>query len=106
MDGMKERAVAFEQKYAIDEELRFKANAQRNRMIGLWAADRLGKAGEAASEYAKEVVKTSLERGNEEAVIQKIVHDFNNTNVAVNETELRNKMAQLWKESVEQVQNS
>lgn len=106
MDGMKERAGAFEQKYAIDEELRFKANAQRNRMIGLWAADRLGKTGDAASEYAKEVVRASLECGNEESVIQKIVHDFNNTNVAVNETELRNKMAQLLKESVEQVQNS
>lgn len=106
MDGMKERAGAFEQKYAIDEELRFKANAQRNRMIGLWAADRLGKIGDAANEYAKEVVRASMERGNEEAVIQKIVHDFNESNVAINEAELRNKMAQLLKESVERFQNS
>lgn len=106
MDGMKEREGAFEQKYAIDEELRFKANAQRNRMIGLWAADRLGKIGDAANEYAKEVVRASMERGNEEAVIQKIVHDFNESNVAINEAELRNKMAQLLKESVERFQNS
>lgn len=106
MEAMKERAGSFEQKFAIDEELRFKANAQRNRMIGLWAADRLGKTGDAASEYAKEVVRASLERGNEEAVIKKIVHDFNNTNVAINETELRNKMAQLLKESVDQLQKS
>ncbi|WP_295896283.1 DUF1476 domain-containing protein [uncultured Bartonella sp.] len=106
MDGMKERADAFEHKYAIDEELRFKANAQRNRMIGLWAADRLGKTGDAASEYAKEVVRAALNQGSEESVIQKIVHDFNNTNIAINETELRNKMAQLLKESVEHFKNS
>lgn len=106
MDIMKEREDTFEKKYAIDEELRFKAYAQRNRMIGLWAADRLGKTGDAASEYAKEVVRASLECGNEESVIQKIVHDFKNTNVAINETELRNKMAQLLKESFDQIQNS
>lgn len=105
MDIMKEREDTFEKKYAIDEELRFKAYAQCNRMIGLWAADRLGKTGDAASEYAKEVVRASLECGNEESVIQKIVHDFKNTNVAINETELRNKMAQLLKESFDQIQN-
>ena len=106
MDGMKERADAFEQKYMIDEELRFKANAQRNRMIGLWAADRLGKTGEAADEYAKEVVKASFQRGNEEAVIEKIVHDFHATNVAISEADLRKKMAQLLTESLERVRNS
>ncbi|OLY42755.1 DUF1476 domain-containing protein [Bartonella apis] len=106
MDGMKERADAFEQKYMIDEELRFKANALSNRMIGLWAADRLGKTGEAANEYAKEVVNASFQRSNEEAVVQKIVHDFHASNVEIDESKLRNKMAQLLREAIERVKNS
>lgn len=105
MDGMKERGDAFEQKFMLDEELRFKANAQRNRMIGLWAADCLGKTGDAADDYAKDVVKASLQRGSEDDVIAKIMHDFNAANIAINEKELRMKMNQLLKESVEHIQN-
>lgn len=106
MNGMKEREDAFEQKYMLDEELRFKAKAQRNRMIGLWAADRLGKTGDAADSYAKDIVKVSLTRGNEDDVVAKIVHDFTAANIAVDEKELRQKMTQLLLEAVERVQNN
>ncbi|AQT47369.1 DUF1476 domain-containing protein [Bartonella choladocola] len=106
MDGMKERADAFEHKFMIDEELRFKANAQRNRMIGLWAADLLGKTGDAADQYAKEVVKAAFHPDKEQHVIQKIMQDFHATNVSINEADLRKKMAQLLKESIERVHNS
>lgn len=100
MDGMKERQDAFEKKYALDEELRFKADAQRNRMIGLWAADHLGKSGSEAEEYAKEIVKLAFLHGREDDVVEKILHDFNNANKSIDEKELRQTMANLLKESL------
>lgn len=106
MEGMKAREEAFEQKFVLDKELWFKANAQRNHMIGLWAADRLGKNGQAADDYAKNLVNISLLHGNEDDVVAKIIHDFKATNIAIDEKELRLKMAQLLKKSVERIKNS
>ncbi|MHC5307361.1 DUF1476 domain-containing protein [Bartonella sp. LJL80] len=106
MDGMKEREGAFEKKYVLDEEIRFKADAHRNRMIGLWAADRLGKNGDAADAYAKDVVMTALKHGREDDVIAKIVADFTTANLPVDENELREKMAQLMQESLAHFQAS
>lgn len=100
MDGMKEREDAFEKKYVLDEELRFKAEAQRNRMIGLWAADQLGKTGSEAEEYAKEIVKLAFLHGREDDVVERILHDFNNTNKSFDEKQLRQTMANFLKESL------
>ncbi|TIR44824.1 MAG: DUF1476 domain-containing protein, partial [Mesorhizobium sp.] len=61
MSSMKDREEGFERKFVFDEELRFKASARRNRALGLWAAEKLGKSGVDADAYAKEVVRADFE---------------------------------------------
>lgn len=104
MNGMKEREEAFEEKYVLDEELRFKADAQRNRKLGLWAANRLGKSGEEADNYAKEIIWLSIQYGGEDEVIAKIIYDFRAKNISDTEDDVRKKMAQLLQESLLSVQ--
>lgn len=104
MNGMKEREEAFEEKYVLDEELRFKADAQRNRKLGLWAANRLGKSGEDADNYAKEIIWLSIQYGGEDEVIAKIIYDFRAKNISDTEDDVRKKMVQLLQESLLSVQ--
>src|SRR3954471_6491657 len=68
VSGFDKRERAEEGKFALDQELRFKANARRNKLLGLWAAEKLGKSGEAASTYAVEVVKSDFEAPGDEDV--------------------------------------
>ena len=72
MSSMKDREEGFERKFALDEELKFKATARRNRLLGLWVAEKLGKTGADADAYAKEVVKSDVEEAGEEDVFRKI----------------------------------
>ncbi|WP_028233790.1 DUF1476 domain-containing protein, partial [Pseudochrobactrum sp. AO18b] len=76
MSGMDERRNTFENKFAHDEDLRFRAIARRNKMLGLWAAEKLGKTGEDAQAYAGEVVRADFEEAGDEDVIRKITADF------------------------------
>ena len=70
------RENAFENKFAHDEELRFKAVARRNKLLGLWAAELMGITGEAAAEYAKSVVMADFEEPGDEDVIRKVAKDL------------------------------
>lgn len=70
------RENAFENKYAHDEEMMFKAVARRNKLLGLWAADLLGKSGEDAAEYAKSVVLSDFEEAGHEDVVRKVAGDL------------------------------
>jgi hypothetical protein len=74
--GFSERERAFEDKWAHDEELRFKVLARRNHHLGLWAAAERGLQGAAAEAYAQEIVAAELTKGGDEAVFQKIRADF------------------------------
>lgn len=76
MTTFDDRENAYENKFAHDEELRFKAEARCNKMLGLWAAEHLGKSGAAAEEYAKSVVLADFEEAGHDDVIRKVVGDL------------------------------
>jgi hypothetical protein len=103
MTTFDKREEAFEKKFVIDEELKFKAAARRNRLLGLWAADKLGLAGAAAQSYAKEVVATEFEEGGEAAVVAKVMTDLAAKDVSVSAEDVRARMDELMLQAVAQV---
>jgi len=104
MSGMSDREKAFENKFAHDQELRFKAEARRNKLIGLWAAGLLGKADPDA--YAKEVIAADFEEAGDEDVIRKVMGDLAAGGVSITDEELRAKMVDFLGQAIEQVQNT
>lgn len=92
MSTFDDREHTFENKFAHDEEMLFKAQARRNKLLGLWAAGLLGKAGEAAEEYAADVVKSDFKEGGEEDVFVKVSGDLGDK---ADEMTIRAKMAEL-----------
>lgn len=103
MTDMRDREKAFEAKFALDEELRFKAEARRNKLLGLWAAGLLGKSDAAA--YAKEVVAADFEEAGHEDVVRKIRADFEAAGIVQSDEQIRIKMVELLGEAITQVQN-
>ncbi|MGY0573054.1 DUF1476 domain-containing protein [Bradyrhizobium sp. RDM12] len=95
MSEFDKREEAFEKKFALDEEQKFRAEARRNRLLGLWAAEKLGITGEAATAYAKEVVAADFEEAGDGDVLRKVMADFAAKNVAVTEQAIRRKMSEL-----------
>ena len=91
MSTMKDRENAFENKFAHDAEMQFKAEARRNKLLGLWAAELLGKSGEDAAAYAKEVVKADFEEAGDEDVYRKVSGDLGDK---ADEATIRAKMAE------------
>jgi hypothetical protein len=102
MTTFDQREESFEKKFAIDEELKFKAEARRNRLLGLWAAEKLGISGDAASAYAKDVVAADFEEGDMD-VLHKVLMDLTAKDSAVTEAEIRAKMMELLAVAVAQV---
>ncbi|MBB5091231.1 hypothetical protein HNQ68_001755 [Pseudochrobactrum saccharolyticum] len=100
---MDERRNTFENKFAHDEDLRFRAIARRNKMLGLWAAEKLGKTGEDAQAYAGEVVRADFEEAGDEDVIRKITADFSAASVNVSDAELRVQLLDLLEEAAKQI---
>jgi hypothetical protein len=97
------RKTAEEMKYALDQELRFKANARRNKLLGLWAAEKLGKSGEAAATYATEVVKADFEAPGDEDVFRKVRGDFDKAGVAMTDHQIQRQMQELMETAIQQV---
>lgn len=91
MTTFDDRENAFEAKFAHDEEMIFKANARANKKLGLWAAEKLGKTGDEAEAYAKEVILADFEEAGHEDVVRKVVGDLND----VTADEIRAKRAEL-----------
>jgi len=104
--SMKDREDAYENKFAHDEELRFKAEARRNKLLGLWAAEKLGKSGDEAEAYAKEVIIADLEEAGEEDVFRKVRADFDAAGVEQSDHQIRRTMEELMTEAIEQIKNS
>ncbi|MDF1634996.1 DUF1476 domain-containing protein [Mycoplana sp. MJR14] len=104
MTAMQDREKAFEAKFAKDEELRFKAEARRNKLLGLWAGQLLGKSDLEA--YAKEVVAADFEEAGHEDVVRKIKADFEAAGIAKSEDDIRSQMVELLGVAVDQIQNS
>lgn len=101
---MDDRRDAFEKKFAHDEELRFKATARRNKMLGLWAAERLGKADAEAQSYATSVVVADFEEAGDADVIRKVKRDLDAAGKPTSEAEIRAKLDELTAEAVEDIQ--
>jgi hypothetical protein len=92
----------FEKKFSHDEELRFKAIARRNKMLGQWAAEKLGLRGAEAEAYAKEVVMTELAEGDHD-VFKKIRRDFDAKGVAQSDHQIRRTMDELLEQAIAQI---
>lgn len=106
MSSMKDREEGFERKFAHDEELRFKATARRNKQLGLWVAEKLGKTGADADAYAKEVVISDFVEAGDEDVYRKVKADLDAANAGQSEHQIRRKMDELMAVAIEQIKNS
>jgi hypothetical protein len=103
MSTFDKREEGFEKKFAHDEELRFKANARRNKLLGLWAAEKLGLSGAEADGYAKDVVMADFEKSGDDDVFDKIRKDFDAKNVAQSDHQIRRTMDELMQQAIEQI---
>ena len=102
MSTFDDRENAFENKFAHDAEMQFKADARRNKLLGLWAAELMGKSAEEAAEYAKEVIKSDFEEAGHEDVYRKVSGDLGEK---ADEATIRTKMAELMTEAKTQLMN-
>ncbi|WP_028034685.1 DUF1476 domain-containing protein [Chelativorans sp. J32] len=105
MSNMKEREETFERMFVRDEELRFKATARRNKLLGLWAAEKLGKTGDEAQSYAKDVVKADFEEPGDEDVFRKLRRDFDAAGVNETDEAIRLQMLDLMGQAIAQVKS-
>lgn len=103
MTTFDDREAAFEKRFAHDEELRFKASSRRNRLIGLWAAEKLGKTGDDADAYARAVVKADLAHPGDEDVFVKLRGDLP---AEIPDTEIRKQMLDLLARAVQEIETS
>lgn len=100
MSSFDKRQEGFEKKFALDEEQKFKAEARRNKLLGLWAAEKLGKTGDEAAVYAKEVVSADFEEAGDADVLRKVATDLAGK---ATEQEIRAKMDELVAVAVAQI---
>ena len=105
MTTFDKREEGFEKKFAHDEELRFKAHARRDKLLGLWAAEKLGLTGPAADAYAKEVVSADIDAPGEDAVFRKVRGDFDAKGIAQSDHQIRRTMEELMATAVAQIQS-
>jgi len=105
MSGFDDRQKGQEAKFARDGELRFKAEARRNKLLGLWAAEHMGLSAEHAKDYAAEVVAADFEEAGDEDVFRKISADLKAKGASVSDDMIRQKMAELVVVAREQVLN-
>ncbi len=104
MSTFDDREDKFEKKFAHDAALKFKAEARRNKLVGHWAAGLLGKEGDAADAYVKEVIKADLEEAGDDDVFRKIRADFDAAGVDQSDHQIRRHMDECLEEAVKQIQ--
>jgi hypothetical protein len=103
MTTFDKREEGFEKKFALDEEQKFKAEARRNKLLGLWVAEQLGISGEAANAYAKEVVAADFLEAGHRDVIRKVIADLDAKGISITEAQVEAKMIELLAEAILQV---
>ena len=103
MTTFDKREEGFEKKFALDEEQKFKAEARRNKLLGLWAAEQLGLSNEAAKDYAKTVVAAEFQGAGDADVIRKVMGDLKAKGVAVTEKQIQVKMGELTAQATAEV---
>ena len=92
MTTFDEREKGFEAKFALDQDQEFRAMARRNKLLGLWAAEKMGLSPESGEDYAKAVVRADFEQPGDEDVFRKVAGDFKASALSVSEGEIRSKM--------------
>lgn len=103
MTTFDKREEGFEKKFAHDEELKFKAYARRNKLLGLWAAEKLGVTGDDANAYAKDVVMADFEESGDDDVFRKIRADLDGKGVTTTDQEIRVQMNELLARAVAEI---
>ena len=106
MTTFDKREEGFEKQFAHNEELRFKANARRNKLLGLWAAAKLGMAGAEADAYAKEVVLADFEEAGDDDVFRKVRRDFDAKGVTESDHQIRRTMDELMATAIAEIKAS
>jgi hypothetical protein len=103
MTTFDKREEGFEKKFAHDEELKFKASARRNKLLGQWAAEKLGLTGAAVDAYAKEVIAADFEEAGDEDVFRKVRKDFDAKGVKESDHQIRRTMQEMMEKAVAQI---
>lgn len=103
MTTFDKREEAFEKQFALDQESKFKANARRNKLLGLWVAERLGKSGADAEAYAKSLILADFHEPGDTDVIRKVHQDLSAAGQSVDESSLRTKLGQLMAQAVQEI---
>jgi hypothetical protein len=104
MTSFDDREKAYEKKFAHDAELKFKASARRNKLLGVWAAEKMGLTGEDVENYAKSVVLADLEEPGDEDVFRKIRGDFDEASIEQSDHQIRRTMDELMDKAVGQIE--
>jgi hypothetical protein len=104
MTTFDEREKSFEKKFAMDQDLKFKSEARRNKLLGEWAAAKLGMSGAAVEDYVKSVRKADLATKGDDDVLQKVLKDLTEKGVNVTAAEVRKTMDQFMAQVVAQIE--
>ncbi len=105
MTTFNDREKAFESKFALDQDQEFRATARRNRLLGHWAAERMGLEGEHRDDYAKAVIKSDFELPGDDDVLRKVFGDLKSAGDSATEADVRMKMDELLAQAREQVRS-
>ncbi len=103
MSTFDERKDGFEKKHAHDEEMLFRATARRNKLLGQWAAEKMGLTGDSATAYAKDVVAADFEEAGDDDVVRKVMADFKAKSIDQSEHQVRRTMDELMQTAIEQI---
>jgi hypothetical protein len=103
MTTFDKREEGFEKKFALDEELKFKAVARRNKLLGLWVAEKLGLTGDAAKAYANAIVAADLEAAGNTDLTHQVIRDLGAKDIAITDQQIRQKMNEFLAEAAAQV---
>jgi len=106
MTSFDDREQAFEKKFALDQDLKFRAEARRNKLLGEWAAGKLGIGGDGLADYVKSIQRADLQEKGDEDVFRKIRKDFDDAKVAVTDAEIRSAMGELLAKAVTDIEAS
>src|SRR5437870_3015564 len=102
-DAFSEREKGFERKFELDQDVQFRIQARRDRLLGMWIAAKLGKTGGDAEDYAKEVVASNFERPGDGDMIGKVVADLKDRAIPVTEVEIARKLAEFHVQAEQQI---
>jgi hypothetical protein len=105
MNTFDDREKGFENKFALDQNLEFKAAARRNKLLGLWAAGLMGKSEEQAQDYAKEVIVADFEEAGDDDVFRKLRNDLDAADVEQSDHQIRRQMDELLEKARQQIRS-